>query len=124
MRYKSNMMSIKTLVLLCLVLLLAVSVSCDDDPPVEEVECIPVSGPEYWGCLPDGFVEAVHGERCSVNEGFIYCLSQSPCSCGALRCFAGTWVRYGAIDSSCRIFVCNLSRFPPNDPRGDSDGCG
>jgi hypothetical protein len=52
MRYKSKMMSIKFFSLLSLAFSLALVTSCDDWTLGEETECVTVSGPAYWGCLP------------------------------------------------------------------------
>jgi hypothetical protein len=151
MRYKSNMMSIKTFILLCLALPLALAPACgndpqpgdsdcgtgtcdedppleelecpdgfcDPDPPIEQSECTSVSGPEYWGCLPPDFEEPVYGERCSLEEGFTFCFSQTPCICNSLTCHEGSWKNMSAFDISCGG-SCDLARFEPDNPDDDS----
>ena len=92
---------------------------CDLDA-VEQGECVPVSGPDYWGCLPPGFEEPRYTDSCSLEEGFVFCISQTPCSCDALKCEGGAWMQSGAADISCRVVACDLSAFDP-DSGGDWD---
>ena len=127
MRYKSKLMSIKTVILLCLAFPVAFAASCgsdsqpgDDDPPEEEFTCEQVDGPPYWGCLPPDFEAPAYGERCSLEEGFTFCFDQSPCICYSLTCHEGTWKDMSARDISCGN-SCDLARFGPDDPRGDMD---
>jgi hypothetical protein len=94
--------------------------SCDEDPPVEDAECAPVSGPDYWGCLPLGFEEPIRDQPCSLPEGFTYCISLSPCTCDAFHCEQGVWKFWSTMDITCNTAYCDLSGFDLNTA-GDWD---
>lgn len=123
--HNADMMSPKTLLLLSLVFSLGFVVSCENEQPSDDSdcavgscdevpECVQSSGPDYWGCLPQGFVEPIEGESCASYEGFFYCAAQMACACRALHCQFGIWNRWSTDDVSCSIFTCDLSGFDPD----------
>ena len=88
----------------------------DPDSEQEEYVCHETNGPDYWGCVPEGFQGAQEGDPCP-KEGLLYCLDSSPCAgCSALKCEAVSpkalvWRSYGIIDSGCNNTGCSYYRY-------------